>query len=196
MDSRGFDIYNKRLSFNAAEQLLDRLVCPRDVPLKVNLPFVLTQNMVQGVLVNGSLGKVKEFLGIRDAQQRHIDIAEAQGKDGQPSVLVQSADGDEEKPGLMALDHHTFKKDQLWPLVEFTNGNLLLCAPVEFLVEGLKGNVEARRLQVPLALSWAMSIHKSQGQTLTRVKVDLARIFEKGQGDLLMFGIWLSLTCT
>ena len=26
-----------------------------------------------------------------------------------------------------------------------------------------------------------MSIHKSQGQTLERVKVDLARIFEKGQ---------------
>lgn len=27
-----------------------------------------------------------------------------------------------------------------------------------------------------------MSIHKSQGQTLSRVKIDLERIFEKGQG--------------
>lgn len=57
----------------------------------------------------------------------------------------------------------------------------LLCAPLRFSVEGFKGNCEAHRLQVPLILAWALSIHKSQGQTLARVKVDLNRTFEKGQ---------------
>lgn len=36
-------------------------------------------------------------------------------------------------------------------------------------------------MKVPLILAWALSIHKSQGQTLERVRVDLGRIFEKGQ---------------
>lgn len=147
--------------------------------------------MLQGVLVNGSLGKVVEFTSVHEAQQRHIAVAEMTRKEGEATLTVNSPDANENKAGLIAFDHHVFKKDQRWPLVQFTNGKHLLCSPVEFTVEGLTGNIEARRLQIPLALSWAMSIHKSQGQTLSRVKVDLARIFEKGQGD----PIWLYLTC-
>jgi len=53
--------------------------------------------------------------------------------------------------------------------------------PETWKVELPSGEIQASRIQYPLILSWAMSIHKSQGQTLDRVKVDLGKVFEKGQ---------------
>lgn len=43
------------------------------------------------------------------------------------------------------------------------------------------GTVQCSRTQIPLILSWAMTIHKSQGHTIQRLRVDLAGVFEKGQ---------------
>lgn len=127
------------------------------------------------------MGKVVEFLTNSEALKRNITIATMDQKGNRID-----ADAEGQPPhrpaDLVPLTGDIFRKDQFWPLVRFTNGMELLCAPVDFSVEGLVGNVEALRLQVPLILAWALSIHKSQGQTLSRVKVDLGRIFEKGQG--------------
>jgi len=57
----------------------------------------------------------------------------------------------------------------------------MLCAPTAFQVLSGMGEVEATRDQVPLVLAWALSVHKSQGQTIDRVKVDLGSVFERGQ---------------
>jgi ATP-dependent DNA helicase PIF1 len=43
------------------------------------------------------------------------------------------------------------------------------------------GSVMSSRNQVPLILAWAITIHKSQGQTIPRLYVDLNRVFECGQ---------------
>ncbi|KAG2753327.1 hypothetical protein P692DRAFT_20722699 [Suillus brevipes Sb2] len=152
------------------------------------------KNLLQGRLVNGSLGKVVDFITTHEAIERLIGIADLDAKslrsqDGDflPTIdaTVDAENTEVQYNGLLALNKHAFERHEKFPLVKFTDGEHLLCAPLPFDVQGLKGNCEAQRVQVPLVLSWAMSIHKAQGQTMSRVKVDLRRIFEKGQGERL-----------
>lgn len=135
--------------------------------------LTLRQNVVQGVLVNGSVGKVARFLTCKDAKKIHnIEVA-------------LSLRDREENPrtGEVRIAEHLWESPTKWPVVEFPGGRTRLIPPHEFTVENVNGTMQALRLQVPLILAWAISIHKSQGQTLQRVRVNLGRIFEKGQGQ-------------
>ncbi|KAH9813341.1 hypothetical protein DFH28DRAFT_369125 [Melampsora americana] len=65
------------------------------------------------------------------------------------------------------------------PIVRFTNGERRTMSSISFDIEAHDGTVLATRFQIPLILAWALSIHKSQGQTLERVIVNLKQSFEK-----------------
>ncbi|KAG1874230.1 PIF1-like helicase-domain-containing protein [Suillus tomentosus] len=157
-DSPGRDSNDNLVSLEQMGRLLERLVAQRVIHLK---------NMVQGQLVNGSVGQVIRFSTSEEAMQTATPIATEEGLKGGPST----------KSELPA----NYDNSQ-WPVVRFTCGKEILCVPTDFTVDNADGGVEARRRQVPLILAWALSVHKSQGQTLERVKVDLGRTFEKGQG--------------
>ena len=70
-----------------------------------------------------------------------------------------------------------------WPIVQFQNGERRTIYAHCMMSE--LGDDEPysllSRTQVPLVAAWAMTIHKSQGMTLSRVIVDLSRTFEKAQ---------------
>lgn len=70
-----------------------------------------------------------------------------------------------------------------WPIVQFLNGSKRTIYP-RCMVNEL-GDDEPysllSRTQIPLMAAWAMTIHKSQGMTLSRVIVDLRHAFEPSQ---------------
>jgi ATP-dependent DNA helicase PIF1 len=66
------------------------------------------------------------------------------------------------------------------PVVTFANGEKLVVTQQEWKVEQGK-QVLASRRQIPLALCWATTIHKSMGQTLTKVQTRVASAFAYGQ---------------
>ena len=160
------------------DKLLQNCMAAEEVRLKVGAQVMLIKN-IDDTLVNGSLGYVRDFVS-EEMYASHYD----------------REDGDEAGGGLFDTSATIEKKlkpkfnsgpttGQKYPLVRFTLADgthrELLCHRETWKIELPNGEVQASRSQVPLILAWALSIHKAQGQTLERVKVDLGRVFEKGQ---------------
>ena len=145
---------------------------------------MLIKNMDE-TLVNGSLGKVVAFMDPTtfDYYNKHEDefTEEPDEKSSTPGASARS------KIRGMAFEPKNggITTAKQWPVVSFVQPDgterQLLCQPESWKIELPNGEVQAQRQQVPLILAWALSIHKAQGQTLQRVKVDLGRVFEKGQ---------------
>lgn len=80
----------------------------------------------------------------------------------------------------------SFDNKKGYPIVEFTNGALLTIPPNEWAVSKFNENtaqveVEAMMIQIPLVLSWAITVHKSQGMTLEKIRCNLGSAFAEGQ---------------
>ena len=166
------------------ERALQYFMAPPRVCLKKGAQVMLIKNM-DGGLVNGSLGKVISFMD--------ENMYQFYRKDEETFMEAQRSDApsdDEEIKKAKKMFEAAVRRDGVsigrkWPMVRFTlpdnTARTLLCVPEEWKTELPNGEILAKRSQIPLILAWALSIHKAQGQTLERVKVDLGRVFEKGQ---------------
>ena len=139
---------------------------------------------IDETLVNGSVGRVVAFMDEKTFDIYHEDEAEFQAVD---KVDLSDEEATRSRKKLKAMINKDLGGDtsQKWPLVRFAladgSSRDLLCQKESWKIELPNGEVQASRHQIPLILAWALSIHKAQGQTLERVKVDLGKIFEKGQ---------------
>jgi ATP-dependent DNA helicase PIF1 len=154
------------------DRLLANMMAPPSLELKKGAQVMLIKNMDE-TLVNGTLGTVVKFMS-----QATFEVSGGSGG-VEPGF-------DARRRAFTNALAEGFKGDTTeYPLVAFhaADGTVrqILCEPEDWKVELPTGEVQASRKQLPLILAWALSIHKAQGQTLERVKVDLGKVFEKGQ---------------
>ncbi|ROW14943.1 hypothetical protein VPNG_03363 [Cytospora leucostoma] len=162
------------------EKLLGNMMAPKVLELKKGAQVMLIKNLDE-TLVNGSLGTVIGFSteSAFEISGGAFDDAHDNGDDIDPKVKKRLAAFSRQ------LSENASSDKKKYPLVQFHavdgTARIMLCCSEPWKVETPTGEVQASREQLPLILAWALSIHKAQGQTLARVKVDLGKVFEKGQ---------------
>ncbi|OXG73905.1 ATP-dependent DNA helicase PIF1 [Cryptococcus neoformans MW-RSA36] len=184
LDSVGFTYHSidgGSAEANQREKLLSNFMAPKVIELKEHAQVMLVKNLDE-TLVNGSMGKVIGFTYKNMFQCDDMgkwtpdaDLKELEEEDKMKSLAVRQA----------LRDKYQAKGANPLPVVRFKvpgggTRDVLMEMDV-FKAELPNGEVQASRSQLPLILAWAMSIHKSQGQTLDRGRVDLGKVFEKGQ---------------
>lgn len=165
------------------DKLLASCMAPQNITLKKGAQVMLIKN-IDANLVNGSIGKVVAFMDEKTYDIYHEDEDAFQAQDTMNTGDEQITESRKKLKAMLNKDA-VGSTSAKWPLVRFqiADGSTrdLLCQRESWKVELPSGEVQASRQQVPLILAWALSIHKAQGQTLERVKVDLGKIFERGQ---------------
>ncbi|XP_004347680.1 PIF1/RRM3 DNA helicase-like protein [Capsaspora owczarzaki ATCC 30864] len=140
---------------------------PRTLELCVGAQVILLRNLdvAQG-LVNGARGVVVGFA--RPAPNGGMAAA-----NGRPQAA--------NAPAYTELRQQELANNERYPLVRFVRtGTERVVSPAAFALPS-DATGASQRLQVPLALGWAISIHRSQGLTLDCAEVSLSRAFESGQ---------------
>ena len=135
-------------------------------------------------LVNGSRGVVERFsydLPGVTGQVTDAMLADALPPDWYAEV---EADGDvyyyNAATGATSREPPADAGTARYPVVRFANGARRLVRPTAF-EKRVVGKGTCVRKQLPLALAWAITVHKSQGASLELAHIDLEGTFGEGQ---------------
>ncbi len=171
---------------NIEKRIMDKLQdltekrIAKDLKLKIGAQVVLLRNL-DDTLVNGSRGVVRKFVRKR---ANDVDKSKIRGKVLRLFYNAENNKSDE-------------NKGVLCPYIEFDNGRKVCIFPFDFFVAmGNSGSMT--RIQFPLKLAWSLTIHKSQGMTLSRCLIDASKAFEYGQTYVALSrcvsreGLWIT----
>ncbi|CCD24475.1 DNA helicase NDAI_0D01610 [Naumovozyma dairenensis CBS 421] len=188
-------------------KLLDSsLMVEKIITLKEDAQVMMLKNKPEVNLVNGSLGKVLFFTTERLYRKMMelyrgvdddviIDMKMVSRAIGERTILdnKQFSQDVASRPRkrlpilqeLINLAMTETRREEVLPFVRWSVGQGKVHHDIVlrdvFPVDVPGDKVGLQRTQLPIMLCWALSIHKSQGQTIQRLKVDLKNIFEAGQ---------------
>jgi len=149
----------------------------------------------------GTKASIKKNMVISVATESPDDV---NLKVGAQVMLTRNRDTDRGDRGLVNGSRGVVERfvldlngDQI-PVVRFDNGRREKIGKVETMRYNPDGGPGClRRKQIPLKLGWALTVHKSQGSTLTRAILDISSTFEPGQAYVSLSrvksidGLWL-----
>lgn len=155
----------------------------RLLEMKKGMLVILLVNLdMTAGLINGSQGVVIDW--IPHDPKLHVPVVfdDKRARDRDPTRLTVGGDYADVKINSVKefIKNAPIKE---WPVVKFDNGvtrTVIADCVVSQLGDEAPYSYQCRT-QIPLLPAWAMSIHKSQGMTLSKVIVNLARNFEEGQ---------------
>lgn len=144
-------------------------VAPKELKLKVGAQVMLTRNKLEA-------GWKADFFN----------------GNAKSSGLVNGSRG-----VIVAIERHGPNNLPV-PIVLFDNNIQIAVYPVEWKRLSASGQPILVREQIPLKLAWAITVHKSQGVSLSRAEVMIYNAFDYGQAYVAlsrvanMDGLWLT----
>eukprot|EP01119_Soliformovum_irregulare_P020259 TRINITY_DN6533_c1_g4_i2.p1 TRINITY_DN6533_c1_g4~~TRINITY_DN6533_c1_g4_i2.p1 ORF type:complete len:516 (+),score=184.07 TRINITY_DN6533_c1_g4_i2:162-1709(+) len=157
---------------------LQNCMAPAVLSLKVGAQVMLLRNIAMEMdLINGSRGVVIGFKKTADLFKLKVepDNSETEASEGSQNSQKFRRKLQPSDSILSWLIDHPYL-----PLVRFEKGITCIVTPEMFSTEA-KGELKAERLQLPVKLAWAITVHKCQGLTLDKVEMSLAKVFDPGQ---------------
>jgi ATP-dependent DNA helicase PIF1 len=150
------DVFKGTYTYDVQKSISDAMdkKSPTQLKLKIGAQVILTRNMPDRNLVNGSRGVVKSF------QEARVDF-------------------DEEDDYKCSKYSKAKDSHKLYPVVHFSNGVQMLVREESVFQGGSSGAMI--RYQLPLKLAWSLTVHKSQGMTIERAELQLDDAFDYGQ---------------